>query len=197
MRIVLCGAAREVTGSGYLVETATARVLVDFGMFQGSRAAERATDTSLRSIRSRSMPSSPRTPISITPGVSRSSRRAASAGRFTQRPRPSTLPGSSSPIRPGCNRRTPTGSPAGFYAPGRSLPGRSMGRRMSKPSPRSSRPCRTTSGERSPTASRSRLVDAGHILGSSSVEMTVREHGRERDGGLLRGRRAQGLADPP
>ena len=37
MRISLCGAAREVTGSGYLVETATARVLVDFGMFQGSR----------------------------------------------------------------------------------------------------------------------------------------------------------------
>jgi metallo-beta-lactamase family protein len=40
MRIVLCGAAREVTGSAYLVETATARVLVDFGMFQGSRATE-------------------------------------------------------------------------------------------------------------------------------------------------------------
>jgi nucleotide-binding universal stress UspA family protein len=40
MRISLCGAAREVTGSGYLVETATARVLVDFGMFQGGRATE-------------------------------------------------------------------------------------------------------------------------------------------------------------
>ncbi len=40
MRISLCGAAQEVTGSGYLVETATARVLVDFGMFQGSRRAE-------------------------------------------------------------------------------------------------------------------------------------------------------------
>ncbi len=40
MRISLCGAAREVTGSGYLVETAKARVLVDFGMFQGSRATE-------------------------------------------------------------------------------------------------------------------------------------------------------------
>jgi metallo-beta-lactamase family protein len=39
MQISLCGAAREVTGSGYLVETATARVLVDFGMFQGGRTA--------------------------------------------------------------------------------------------------------------------------------------------------------------
>jgi metallo-beta-lactamase family protein len=35
MRITLLGAAGEVTGSGYLVETAKARVLVDFGMFQG------------------------------------------------------------------------------------------------------------------------------------------------------------------
>lgn len=40
MRISLCGAAREVTGSGYLVETATARILVDFGMLQGSRVTE-------------------------------------------------------------------------------------------------------------------------------------------------------------
>lgn len=38
MRISLCGAAGEVTGSGYLVETKVARVLVDFGMFQGHDA---------------------------------------------------------------------------------------------------------------------------------------------------------------
>ena len=35
MKITLLGAAGEVTGSGYLVKTARARVLVDFGMFQG------------------------------------------------------------------------------------------------------------------------------------------------------------------
>lgn len=35
MRITVLGAAGEVTGSGYLVETQRARVLVDFGMFQG------------------------------------------------------------------------------------------------------------------------------------------------------------------
>ncbi len=35
MKITLHGAAGEVTGSAYLVETARARVLVDFGMFQG------------------------------------------------------------------------------------------------------------------------------------------------------------------
>ena len=33
MRITLCGAAGEVTGSGYLVETGRAKVFVDFGMF--------------------------------------------------------------------------------------------------------------------------------------------------------------------
>lgn len=37
MQITLLGAAGEVTGSGYLVETRSARVLVDCGMFQGSR----------------------------------------------------------------------------------------------------------------------------------------------------------------
>lgn len=35
INIHLCGAAGEVTGSGYLVETPRARVLVDFGAFQG------------------------------------------------------------------------------------------------------------------------------------------------------------------
>jgi metallo-beta-lactamase family protein len=38
MRITVLGAAGEVTGSGYLVETDRARVLVDFGMFQGRGA---------------------------------------------------------------------------------------------------------------------------------------------------------------
>ncbi|NTU79973.1 MAG: MBL fold metallo-hydrolase [Chloroflexales bacterium] len=37
MRITLFGAAGEVTGSAYLVTTPRARVLVDFGMFQGGR----------------------------------------------------------------------------------------------------------------------------------------------------------------
>ncbi len=40
MRVIPFGAAGEVTGSAYLVETRSARVLVDFGMFQGGRATE-------------------------------------------------------------------------------------------------------------------------------------------------------------
>lgn len=37
IKVRLCGAAGEVTGSGYLVETPDAKVLVDFGIFQGGR----------------------------------------------------------------------------------------------------------------------------------------------------------------
>lgn len=40
MVIRFYGAAGEVTGSAYLIETARARVLVDFGMFQGSESRE-------------------------------------------------------------------------------------------------------------------------------------------------------------
>lgn len=40
MNITLHGAAGGVTGSAYLVETDRARVLVDFGMFQGGRGNE-------------------------------------------------------------------------------------------------------------------------------------------------------------
>lgn len=40
MKVTPFGAAGEVTGSAYLVETTTARVLVDFGMFQGRSDAD-------------------------------------------------------------------------------------------------------------------------------------------------------------
>src|SRR5437764_829141 len=45
MRITPCGAVGEVTGSGYLLETESASILVEFGMFQGTLATpERNAD---------------------------------------------------------------------------------------------------------------------------------------------------------
>lgn len=41
MKITFHGAAGEVTGSAYLVETDRARVLVDFGMFHGAQSGEK------------------------------------------------------------------------------------------------------------------------------------------------------------
>lgn len=49
MQITLLGAAGEVTGSAYLVQTAEARVLVDFGMFQGRTLAS-STNTVPREL---------------------------------------------------------------------------------------------------------------------------------------------------
>ena len=40
MRLTFLGAAGEVTGSYYLVDTGQVKFLVDCGMFQGGRAAE-------------------------------------------------------------------------------------------------------------------------------------------------------------
>ncbi len=48
MQLTFLGAAGEVTGSSYLIETVTVRFLVDCGMFQGGREADRKNRTAFK-----------------------------------------------------------------------------------------------------------------------------------------------------
>lgn len=48
MQLTFLGAAGEVTGSCYLIETETVRFLVDCGMFQGGREADKKNRTAFR-----------------------------------------------------------------------------------------------------------------------------------------------------
>lgn len=48
MKITLMGAGGEVTGSAYMVQTRAARVLVDCGLFQGSKSADAKNRVSVR-----------------------------------------------------------------------------------------------------------------------------------------------------
>lgn len=48
MQLTFLGAAGEVTGSSYLIETGTARFLVDCGMFQGGREADKKNRTAFK-----------------------------------------------------------------------------------------------------------------------------------------------------
>lgn len=180
MRIVLCGAAREVTGSGYLVETASARVLVDFGMFQGSRTTEaRNRDfgpvdpLSLDAIvathahldHTGRLPLLPprgfRGSIYATPATIDFARliledsariQLGDAARQSRR----LLRAGKGPVDP-------------LYGP----PDVEVLAPLFTPLPYNER-------REIADGIEIRLVDAGHIIGSSSVEMTVREHGRER-----------------
>jgi hypothetical protein len=48
MKITLMGAGGEVTGAAYMVQTHEARVLVDCGLFQGSKSADAKNRVSVR-----------------------------------------------------------------------------------------------------------------------------------------------------
>ncbi|ALQ51671.1 MBL fold metallo-hydrolase RNA specificity domain-containing protein [Nitrosomonas ureae] len=48
MQLTFLGAAGEVTGSSYLIETGTVKFLVDCGMFQGGREADRKNRTAFK-----------------------------------------------------------------------------------------------------------------------------------------------------
>jgi len=63
------GAAKQVTGSCYLIETDHARVLVDCGLFQGDRELAEETHRSLVSMPRRSLSCFSHTPTSTIAAV--------------------------------------------------------------------------------------------------------------------------------
>jgi metallo-beta-lactamase family protein len=180
MRISLCGAAGEVTGSGYLVQTAKARVLVDFGMFQG-RGATDARNRDLGPVKPMALdaivvthahldhtgrlPLLPsrgfRGPIHATPATIDVTRliledsahlQVADAAHHSRR----LLRAGKAPIAPiygvaEVEALNPLFVPLPYEERREIAEGIAV-----------------------------RLVDAGHILGSASIEMTVSEEGRQR-----------------
>jgi metallo-beta-lactamase family protein len=180
MRISLCGAAGEVTGSGYLVESAKARVLVDFGMFQGRGATEarnreigRINPLALDAIvithahldHTGRLPLLPsrgfRSPIYATPATMDFTRliledsarlQVADAERQSRRL-----------LRAGKQPVTPLYGSAEVEAVARLFVALPYEKRMEVAD-----------------GIAVRLVDAGHIMGSTSVEMTVYEAGHQR-----------------
>ena len=180
MQISLCGAAGEVTGSGYLVETTSAKVLVDFGMFQG-RGATDARNLDLGPVKpldlgaivvthahldhTGRLPLLPsrgyRGKIHATPATidftqlvlhDSAKIQEADAERHSRR----LLRAGKKPIKPiyaaaDVEALAPFFDPVPYGKPREVADGITV-----------------------------RLVDAGHILGSASIEMTVTEEGRQR-----------------
>ncbi len=111
MKITLHGAAGEVTGSAYLVETDRARVLVDFGLFQGGprREAKNVIPPGLREIKGqvhyRQHPTRPSTSRPSSPS-NRPGRPSANGSQTTMRSRVSTC--STSAPNPASRSRSPS-----------------------------------------------------------------------------------------
>lgn len=175
MRLTFCGAAGEVTGSAYHLETRDARVLIDFGLFQGGRQSEvsnrrvppfdasridAAILTHAHIDHAGRLPMLPamgfKSPIYATPAtVDLSAIMLADAARLQD------LDASYASLRNARRGLPPVAAlysesearrvcelfrPVGFDQPTEIAPGVMM-----------------------------RLVDSGHILGSASIELVVRE----------------------
>lgn len=181
IRVRFCGAVGEVTGSGYVVEAPRATVLVDYGIFQGGPDA-RARSQELGPVRPRELDAvvlthahidhSGRLPLLVASGFE---------GRIHATPATLDLAGllladlariqEADLARENRRRRRQGLGPLQpmftehdveeVRSRGRALP---LGRRA----------------EIAPGVS-ARLLEAGHILGSASVELTIAmEGGRER-----------------
>ncbi len=181
MRLSFFGAAGEVTGSCTLVETSRARVLVDFGLHQGATEAQR---------RNQRLPP-------IDPGrldavvlthahLDHSGRLPVLAGRTSYagpiHATPATIDLCEVMLRDAANVQA---MDAERFSRQRLRRGRDEVRPLygqDEVTEALRRMARVPYGEARPVAPgvTARFVDAGHILGSASVELTVEDDGRRR-----------------
>jgi metallo-beta-lactamase family protein len=180
MKITLCGAAGEVTGSGYHVETDRARVLVDFGMFQG-RGATEARQRNLKPVvpgrldavllTHAHLDHSGRLPLLGRRGLKAPIWTTAASVDFAQLVLEDSGRIQEADARHLSRKRARAGK--GAVAPLYTV---DEVKRL-EPLYR-----QVAYGEARPVAEgiRARYVDAGHILGSASIELTIEEAGRSR-----------------
>jgi metallo-beta-lactamase family protein len=180
IRIRPCGAAGEVTGSGYLVETPQSRVLVDFGIFQGG-ADSHERSRSLGPVEPEHLNAvvlthahidhSGRLPLLVAAGYTGPLYATHATLDLTEILLADMARLETEDLRRTNRRRRRAGEPPiePLYTPGDvdRLHGRA-------------RPLHLGHRQEIARGVRVRLFEAGHILGSASVELRVDDGGRER-----------------
>ena len=178
--IRLCGAAGEVTGSGYLVESPASRVLVDFGVFQGgadsrerSRSLGPVDPTRLDAVvlTHAHIDHSGRLPLLTAAGYSGPLFASHATLDLTEILLADMARLEREDIRRANRRRRRAGEPElePLYTP------EDIDRLHARARPlRMGRPAHVAPGVRA------RLFEAGHILGSTSLELAIQDAGRER-----------------
>jgi metallo-beta-lactamase family protein len=178
--IRLCGAAGEVTGSGYLVESPASRVLVDFGVFQGgadsrerSRSLGPVDPTRLDAVvlTHAHIDHSGRLPLLTAAGYSGPLFASHATLDLTEILLADMARLEREDIRRANRRRRRAGEPElePLYTP------EDIDRLHARARPlRMGRPAYVAPGVRA------RLFEAGHILGSTSLELAIQDAGRER-----------------
>lgn len=178
--IRLCGAAGEVTGSGYLVESPASRVLVDFGVFQGgadsrerSRSLGPVDPTRLDAVvlTHAHIDHSGRLPLLTAAGYSGPLFASHATLDLTEILLADMARLEREDIRRANRRRRRAGEPElePLYTP------EDIDRLHAR-----ARPLRMGQQAHVAPGVRARLFEAGHILGSTSLELAIQDAGRER-----------------
>ena len=178
--IRLCGAAGEVTGSGYLVETPASRVLVDFGIFQGGPDS-RERSRSLGPVDPKRLDAvvlthahidhSGRLPLLVAAGYTGPLYASHATLDLTEILLADMARLEKEDLKRVNRRRRRAGEPElePLYTP------EDVDRLHAR-----ARPLRLGLSREVARGVRARLFEAGHILGSTSLELTIDDAGRAR-----------------